>query len=132
MFELFSGIDPFPGTFGQIFEAKRLDKKPVIPSDFPSHLKELVLQGWSFNPKERPPVQEFKAALNKMLAGEEKEASNRGLDPLSFFDSNSLNETKQQSSHQEDGLPEMQNEGTEAETVPIEDLDSNPETGESI
>ncbi len=48
------------------------DKKPVIPSDFPSDLRELVIQGWSKDPKERPSIQEFKSALNKMLPREGK------------------------------------------------------------
>ncbi len=48
------------------------DKKPVIPSNFPSELKEVVNQGWSKDPKERPPVQKFKSALNKMLTGDKK------------------------------------------------------------
>ncbi len=67
IFELFSGIDPFPGHIGQIFQAKMSDKKPAIPSDVPAELKELVVQGWSKDPKERPPIQEFKSELNKML-----------------------------------------------------------------
>jgi hypothetical protein len=74
IFELFSGVDPFPGNFGQIFEAKRTDKKPAIPSDFPAELKELVIQGWSKEPKERPPLQEFKSALNNMLNVDEKQS----------------------------------------------------------
>jgi hypothetical protein len=67
IFELFSGIDPFPGHIGQIFQAKMFDKKPAIPSDFPAELKKLVFQGWSKDPKERPSIQEFKSAFNKML-----------------------------------------------------------------
>ena len=75
IFELFSGIDPFPGHIGQIFQAKMSDKKPVIPADFPAELKELVFQGWSKDPKERPQIQEFKLALNKMLTIEGKDQS---------------------------------------------------------
>jgi hypothetical protein len=75
IFEIFSGINPYPGHMGQIFEAKRLDKKPALPSDFPSELKELVIQGWSKNPKERPPIQKFKTALHKMLLKEGKKQS---------------------------------------------------------
>jgi serine/threonine protein kinase len=132
IFELFSGNDPFPGTIGQIFEAKRLDKKPNVPSDFPSHLKELVLRGWSFNPKERPPVKEFKAALNKMLTEEEIKATEGGLDSPSFSYANLSKEIEQPGSHQEIGLPEIQKEELciESETVPKEDLGTNLETGE--
>ncbi len=67
IFELFSGIDPFPGHIVQIFQAKMSDKKPAISADFPAELKELVIQGWSKDPKERPSIQEFKSAFNKML-----------------------------------------------------------------
>ncbi len=72
IFELFSGIDPFPGNIGQIFQAKMSDKKPAISADFPAELKELVIQGWSKDPKERPSIQEFKSAFNKMLPKEGK------------------------------------------------------------
>jgi hypothetical protein len=75
IFELFSGINPFPGQIFQIFQAKMSDKKPVIPSDFPSDLRELVIQGWSKDPKERPSIQEFKSALKKMLPREGKHQS---------------------------------------------------------
>ncbi len=67
IFELFSGINSFPGSHGQIFQAKMSDKKPAIPSDFPLLLIELLLCGWSKDPKERPPIKEFKSALNRML-----------------------------------------------------------------
>jgi hypothetical protein len=48
------------------------DKKPAIPSAFPSDLKELVTKGWSKEPKKRPLIQDFKLALNTMQTGEEK------------------------------------------------------------
>ena len=66
------------------------DKKPAIPSDFPSDLRELVIQGWSKDPKERPSIQEFKSALNKMLPSEGKHQS------LMFQDNNYLKEKKEQ------------------------------------
>ena len=90
IFELFSGIDPFPGSMGQIFEAKRLDEKPVIPSDFPSDLRELVIQGWSKDPKERLPIQDFQSALNKMLPSGRKHKS------LMFQENNYHKEKKEQ------------------------------------
>ena len=71
IFELFSGIDPFPGHIGQIFQAKMSNKHPDVPSDFPVALKELIFKGWSKEPKKRPPIEEFKSALNKMLTAEE-------------------------------------------------------------
>jgi hypothetical protein len=75
IFELFSGINPFPGHIGQIFQAKMSDKKPAIPSNFPSDLKDLVIQGWSKDQKKRPPIEDFKSALNKMLTSEGKDQS---------------------------------------------------------
>jgi hypothetical protein len=50
-----------------------VDKKPVIPSDFPSEMKDLIHRGWSKDPKERPPIQEILSALNKMLTGDGRE-----------------------------------------------------------
>ncbi len=47
-----------------------------MPTTFPSNLKELVCRGWSKDPKERPPIQEFKFALMKMLPEGETESFN--------------------------------------------------------
>ncbi len=80
IFELFSSLDPFPGNLGQIFEAKRLDRKPAMPSDFPPHLKNFILCGWSKEPKNRPPLAECMAALNKMLNRDDKEIDNEATD----------------------------------------------------
>jgi hypothetical protein len=59
------------------------DKKPAVPSDFPSELKELVMKGWSKDPKERPQIQEFMSALNKMLAQEERQSMVNDYPPSS-------------------------------------------------
>jgi serine/threonine protein kinase len=72
IFELLSGIDPFPGSFGQIFQAKMLDKKPDMLPLFPSNLKDLIFRGWSKEPKERPQIQEFKSALSSMHSTKRK------------------------------------------------------------
>ncbi len=77
LFELFSRTDPFPGKIGQIFEAKRLDRKPSVPSNFSSVLKELIHSGWSKEPKERPPIQEFKSVLMTVLTEVEKKEFNQ-------------------------------------------------------
>jgi hypothetical protein len=90
IYELFSGINPFPGQIFQIFQAKMSDKKPSIPSNFPSDLRQLVIQGWSKDSKERPSIQEFKSALNKMLPREGKHQ------PLMLQDINYLKEKKEQ------------------------------------
>jgi hypothetical protein len=83
-----------------VFEAKRLDEKPVIPSDFPSDLKELICRGWTKEPKERPSIEEFKSAFNKMLPQDEKNYS------LTLPEENSSNEKKEQP-HQEVDLAEQ-------------------------
>jgi hypothetical protein len=90
VFELFSGINPFPGHIGQIFQAKMSNKKPAIPSDFPLILIELMLNGWSKEQKERPSIHEFKSALNKMLTSEGKDQS------LSLQDNNYPKEKEEQ------------------------------------
>jgi hypothetical protein len=86
-----------------VFEAKRLDEKPVIPSDFPSDLKELICRGWTKEPKERPSIEEFKSAFNKMLPQEERDHS------LTLPEDNSSNENKEQPPipHHEVDLPEQ-------------------------
>ncbi len=62
------------------------DKKPGVPLDFPVDLKELVFQGYSKEPTERPALEDFQSALNKMLAMEEtqkllaKKSSNESED----------------------------------------------------
>ena len=66
-FELFSGENPFPGDVCQIVWAKMNDKRPAMPEDFPSNLKELVSRGYSKEPRERPKLVHFQSALNKML-----------------------------------------------------------------
>jgi serine/threonine protein kinase len=67
IYELFSGIDPFPGNIFQIFRAILSDKKPDMPTKFPSNLKELICRGWSKEPKERPKIKEIKDSLMTML-----------------------------------------------------------------
>jgi serine/threonine protein kinase len=66
--ELFSGQNPF---LGDAFQAKINDRKTPVPKDFPSKLKELVVRGCSKAPKERPQIEDFQSALNKMLSGAE-------------------------------------------------------------
>ena len=86
-----------------MFEAKRLDEKPVIPPDFPSDLKELICRGWTKEPKKRPPIEEFKSAFKKMLPQDEKNYS------LTLPEDNSSNENKEQPPipHHEVDLPEQ-------------------------
>ncbi len=83
IFELFSGIDPFPGRMFQIFQAKLLDKEPAVPTDFPSDLKELVSLGLSQKPNERPEIHKFKSVFVKMLTEEKDIAMLRLEKPVS-------------------------------------------------
>jgi hypothetical protein len=64
-------MDPFPGNIGQVFQAKNLDEKPKFPAQFPVVLKELVYNGWSKKPRERPEIKKFRFALSVMLEQEE-------------------------------------------------------------
>jgi hypothetical protein len=72
LFELFSGVDPFPGNIGQICQAKNLDEKPNIPLEFPAALKNLIVDGWSRKPRQRPGIEKFKSALKSMVKQEEE------------------------------------------------------------
>jgi serine/threonine protein kinase len=83
LFELFSGTDPFPGSMGQIWQAKIQNEKPEIPSKFPALLKELVLTGWSKKPRERPEIEKIRLALN-IMEKEEEEKSFRGITPTTM------------------------------------------------
>jgi hypothetical protein len=49
------------------YRAKDQDKKPDIPDDFPSELKNLISLGWSKDPTKRPSIPEFKSGLIKMI-----------------------------------------------------------------
>jgi hypothetical protein len=71
LFELFSEVNPLPGNIGQIWQAKHLDEKPEIPSEFPTALKNLIIDGWSKKPRERPAIEKFKLALNVLKQEEE-------------------------------------------------------------
>jgi serine/threonine protein kinase len=74
IFELFSGLDPFPGNIGQICQAKIQDEKPKIPSEFPEALKKVIRDGWSKKPRERPELEKFRLALSVMLREEENQS----------------------------------------------------------
>jgi hypothetical protein len=43
--------------------AKKYNRKPSIPPDFPYFLKNVVIRGWSKEPNERPSLEKFKSAL---------------------------------------------------------------------
>jgi serine/threonine protein kinase len=72
LFELFSGIDPFPGNIGQIVQAKLQDEKPEFPIQFPAGLKNIISCGWSRKPRERPKIENLKSVLSFMLKQEEE------------------------------------------------------------
>jgi hypothetical protein len=64
-------VDPFPGNIGQIVQAKIQNEAPKIPSEFPAALKNVISDGWSKNPRERPEIEMFKLALNVLKQEEE-------------------------------------------------------------
>ena len=69
-------MDPFPGNIGQIVQAKLQNEAPEIPSEFPAALKNVISDGWSQKPRERPEIEKFKLALNVLK--EEEETKPRG------------------------------------------------------
>jgi hypothetical protein len=72
LYELFSGIDPFPGNIGQICQAKIQDETPKFPSEFPTALKIIISSGWSKKPRKRPEIEKFSSALRVMQKKEEE------------------------------------------------------------
>ncbi len=83
LFELFSGMDPFPGNIGQIVQAKIRNETPKIPSEFPAALKNVVSDGWSKKPRERPTIENFRFVLNTLK--QEKEITPIGKDCQIYF-----------------------------------------------
>jgi serine/threonine protein kinase len=132
IFELFSSLDPFPGNLGQIFEAKRLDRKPVMPSDFPPQLKDFILCGWSKEPKNRPPLAECMSALNNMLTREDYIQATDRDNSLMWSRKNPSNEKEEKDVSQEmDDIEALQREGNlnENKNISEEELCINSETG---
>jgi serine/threonine protein kinase len=72
LFELFSGLNPFPGNMVKIYQEKMINPQPKIPENFPSDLTDLVGQGCSKDPSNRPGLEEFKSAFKKMLKVDQK------------------------------------------------------------
>ncbi len=93
-----------------------MDEKPIIPSDFPSDLKELIHRGWSKEPKERPPIEEFKSAFYNMLPQEERDHS------LALPEDNSSNENKEQ--------PPIPHQEVDLAVQTQDELCTNTEAGE--
>ncbi len=121
-------MDPFPGNICQIIEAKQKDRKPVMPLHFPSDLKDVILCGWSKEPKKRASIKEFNSALNKMLTGEEAQADETDC---------SLNLAEKSCSVKKEEQPkpgELQNAEKSKETATIskEESNTNLEKGEQM
>ncbi len=68
-----------------------------MPFNFPSVLKELVCQGYSKEPQERPPIEDFKSALKKMFTEQIEMIKATSLPKMSF-----PNERAEQSIPQEE------------------------------
>ncbi len=67
-YELFSGLDSFPGckTIVQVVTAILKDKRPDFPSGFPDSIKDVIRKGWSKDQKDRPDVKAFWTELKKL------------------------------------------------------------------
>jgi hypothetical protein len=107
-----------------------------MPLDFPPHLKDFILRGWSKEPKNRPPLAECMAALNNMLTRDDTEVDNEATDrdnSRMLPENNLSNEKEEKNDSQEMGdSVEFQKEGNlnEIETFSQEELCINPETGQ--
>ena len=66
LFELFSGLCPFPGDMKKVWGAKMAGEKPEIPPGFPLLLINLIDRGWEKNHTERPTISEYALALKQM------------------------------------------------------------------
>lgn len=67
-YELFSGLDPFPGltTIVQVVRALLKNQRPKFPTNFHDELKEVVQRGWAQDPKDRPEISAFQKVFSKM------------------------------------------------------------------
>jgi serine/threonine protein kinase len=111
--ELFSGMELFPINPGQIFEAKGVDRKPGMPPDLSSTLKELIQKGLSIEPIEKALIKEFKAVLNKMITRIEKEAATQSTENYESFPDARRQETRRQETRrQESKIQETKNQET--------------------
>ncbi len=134
IFELFSGMDPFPGNLCQIIESKKEDRKPEIPQNFPSDLKNVILCGWSKEPKKRASIEEFNSALNKVLIVKEAQADETDCS-LNLAEKICSLKREEQHSPQDTLKPgELQNAENSKETTTIskEESNTNSEKGEQI
>ncbi len=77
-------MDPFPGNIGQIVQAKINDEKPEFPLQFPEALKNVIRDGWSQKPRERPDIEKFRSALN--LQKQEEDSTHNGKFLMIFWD----------------------------------------------
>jgi hypothetical protein len=66
VWETLSGEAPFGGESEEsIREALRQHQRPLIPSDWPSELREALVRGWSDDVSQRGTAQEMRLALEK-------------------------------------------------------------------
>jgi hypothetical protein len=70
LYEIFSGLDPYPGKFEIVWFAKMDKNKPQIPESFSKDLKDLVSRGCSHEPTGRPGLGEFRSVFHRILTGE--------------------------------------------------------------
>jgi hypothetical protein len=120
LYELFSGINPFPGNIGQVLKAKENHQNPHISSEFPNSLKDLMPLGWSKEPEKRPGLGHFKSALSTMLQDEKYIKTQPGSQ-------NSTALPKSQSGNGKHSIQEEEEDTCSSEpTHSLEDQKENP------
>ncbi len=89
-----------------------------MPANFPSDLRELVFQSFSIEPKERPLLENFQPALNKMLTLAETENNQS----VTLQEVDSLNEKDEQ--HLGEVSIALEEISNELEDIPTENTDT--------
>jgi hypothetical protein len=102
-----------------------------MPEDFPSDLKNCILNGWSKETKSRPPLEEFKKALHKMLPEDEKEVNTSATDrkrSLTWF-SNQKEENNVLQEMADSVEVQKSKKFRDMKSISIEELNTNADTG---
>ena len=80
-YELFSGLDPFPGckTVSQVVMALIQNKRPNFPPNFPDSIKDVIRKGWSKDQKDRPDVKAFRTELKRLDESDDESLEQSGM-----------------------------------------------------
>ena len=68
LYELFSGMDPFPGVPNEVICAKLAKRRPKFPDHFSTHLRHLIDRCWTKEPMERLSLEEISKLLLRHAA----------------------------------------------------------------